>query len=156
LFDIINTKDGFGLMFTEVQQKLLGLVEPSEDVNNDVLLRIGHKSLIDLDPSMYPMPIFLWLYYANHHCDSLLHFSQYRKGMSPAMVNSALLPCTKTFEFRQDRFEIIRVTYNGEDDKDLVVFPADAEVFVNYNMSIPNFKCGCGSKKCMSWRSDVV
>jgi hypothetical protein len=98
---------------------------------------------------MYPMPMFFWLYYTNHHCDSLLHFSQYRKGMHPAMINSAFPPCTNIFE-------IIRVIYNGKDNEDLVVFPAGAEVFVNYNTSIPNFTCGCGSKKCISLRCDVV
>jgi hypothetical protein len=106
------------------QQKLLGLVEPSEDVNNSVNLRIGHKSLIGHDQSMYPLPMFFWLYYAN------------RKGIHPAMVNGTLPLCTNTFEIKQDRFEVIRVVYNSED---LVMFTAGAEVFVHYNMSIPNF-----------------
>jgi hypothetical protein len=72
--------------------------------------------------------MFFWLYYANHHCDSLLHLGQYHKGMHPAMVNSTLLLCTNTFEVRQDRFDVIRVIYNGEDDEDLVTFIAGAEV----------------------------
>jgi hypothetical protein len=55
--------------------------------------------------------MFFWLYYANHHCDSLLHFSQYRKGMHPAMVNSTMPLCTNTFEFKQIRFDVIRVIY---------------------------------------------
>jgi hypothetical protein len=52
--------------------------------------------------------------------------------MHPAMVNGTLPPCTNTFIFRQDRFEIIRVIYNDEDIEDSVGFPAGAEVFVNY------------------------
>jgi hypothetical protein len=73
--------------------------------------------------------------------------------MHPAVVNSTLPLCINTFEFKHDRFEVVRVIYNGEDDEDLVVFTAGAEVFVHYNVNTPNFECG--SKKCMSLRSDV-
>jgi hypothetical protein len=72
------------------------------------------------------------------------------------VVNSTLPLCTRTFEFQRDCYEILRVIYNGKDDVDLVMFPAGAEVFLHYNMSVPNFKCGCGSKTCMSLRDNVV
>jgi hypothetical protein len=47
LFNIIRTKHGHGLVyrrsyrFKEVQRNLLDFVEPSEDINNEVLARIG-------------------------------------------------------------------------------------------------------------------
>ena len=162
LFDIIRTKHGHGLMyrrscrFREVQRHLIGFVEPSQDINNDVLARIGHRSLVDLDPSMYPTPLFFWLHFVNHHCDGLLNLSRYRKGMPCAVVNSTLPMYTTTFEYKQDRYEILRVIYNGEDDEDSVLFPAGAEVLLHYNMSIPNFKCSCGSSKCMSLCNNVT
>jgi hypothetical protein len=48
------------------------------------------------------------------------------------------------------------VIYNGEDDEDLVVFTAGAEVLLHNSMSIPNFKCNCGSNKCMSLCTNVT
>jgi hypothetical protein len=97
-----------------------------------------------------------WLYYANHYFDSLLHFGKSRRKALSTIVSSNLPPCNGSFEFQQDVFEIVCVTYDGDDDENDIAFPAGAEVFVNYNMSIPNFKCCCGSKKCMSLRVTSV